>query len=158
MTKLFRVLVILSFGLVLVGCAAVETPEQKVAAVKKLDAQYMESFGKGDLASLMEAYWKSPELVLYPPDALEAKGWDNVRAGLGNFMKNAPGAKMELVEPQYTAAGDAVIVWGKWKMTVPDPKGDHVMIGRFTEVAMKKDGKWVLVHDHPSLPMMPPSK
>ena len=154
MKKLVSLIGIMLLTLVLTGCAMTgETSDQKIAAVKELDAKYLAAFSKGDINSLMEAYWKSPDLVLYPPDALEAKGWDTARAGLGNFMKNAPGAKLELVEPNYSVAGDAVIVWGKWKMTIPTPKGPAEMIGRFTEVAMKKEGKWVLVHDHPSVPL-----
>ena len=159
MKKFLSVMAFLALLSLSQGCAMQgENPEQAIAAVKALDARYTAAFSKGDLDGVMAEYWKSPELVVYPPDAPEGKGWDNVKAGFGNFMKNAPGAKLEITEATYTLKGDSVLAWGRWKMSFPAVKDGPVMMGRFTEVAMKKEGKWVLVHDHPSLPMQPPAK
>ena len=51
-----------------------------------------------------------------------------------------------------TAAGS-----GRWKLTIPAAKGPASVIeGRYTDVKAQKDGKWVYIVDHASVPLPPP--
>jgi len=144
-------------SLVLVSSVRAETPEKMIAAAKALDLAFVKAFNAGDSAKLAATYWHSPEVVSFPPDMMEARGWDAIKTGLADMKKSMPGAKLEMTETQYTVAGEYVLTWGKWRMTMPGPDGKPVaMEGRYTDVKAKRDGKWVFIHDHASVPMPPP--
>jgi ketosteroid isomerase-like protein len=102
----------------------------------------------------MAIYWNSPEVVLYPPDGLEARGYDAVRQAWQGTFAALPGAKFESVDPHFMAAGDTVVSWGRYRVT---PVGAPAALeGRFTVVAAQRDGKWVWIFDHGSFPLPPP--
>jgi ketosteroid isomerase-like protein len=53
-------------------------------------------------------------------------------------------------------AGDVVIGWGKWRMGIPLPNGESIVVdGRYTNVVAKRDGKWVYILAHVSVPFTP---
>lgn len=151
-------LVFLLVGGIFAGCAPTgESPEQMIAAAKELDKAFLEAYNKGDVDGVMATYWNSPEMVSYPPGAMELRGWENMKAKMTEEFKSMQGGNLTLLEPHYQAFGDAVLGYGTWRFTAPMPNGESMtMDGRYTGVAMKKDGKWVFVHDHASAPMPPP--
>jgi len=145
----------------LVGCArggSGASPETMIAAAKALDQQFTTAFNKGDLDGVMATYDHGPDVVLFAPDELEVRGWDSIRKGLQQALANAPGAHLELVSPQYRAAGDVVIGWGTFRLINAVPaKGTVETMGRYTDVKAQRDGKWVYIVDHASVPLPPPS-
>lgn len=152
------VLLLAAFGLFLGYVPKSDNSEKMIAAAKKLDQQFMTAYNNRDAAAIMACYWNSPELVSYPPDALEVHGWQAAKEGLEEaFAHMPPDAKLELTESSYKVAGDVVIGWGKWRMTMRGPEGEAMtMDGRYTDVKAERDSKWVLIHDHASVPMAPP--
>lgn len=157
MKYLFRYSLILAVAGFILGCAPQgDSPEQMIAAAKALDQQFVEAYSKGDVDGVMATYWNSPELVSYSPDAMEARGWQAVRDGLATFFTSTSGAKLELLETNYKVAGNVVFGWGKWRLTIP-AGGDKPMemLGRYSDVKAKRDGKWVYIFDHASVPLPP---
>lgn len=139
-----------------VGSAA-ETPAQMVAGAKALDAAFLKAFNAGDVEGVAATYWKSPDVVSMPPDAMVLRGWEAIRDGFQTMVKEMPGAKLELTDPHYTVNGELVITWGLWRITMPGPDGKPVSIeGRYSDVKAKRDGKWVYILDHASAPLPPP--
>jgi ketosteroid isomerase-like protein len=106
----------------------------------------------------MDTYENSPELVSYPPDALEAVGFAAVKDGYVKSFAGMPGGKLELIDPHYRVAGDVVIGYGRWKMVMPGANGAAPveLTGRFTDVKAERNGKWVYLIDHASVPFAPP--
>src|SRR5262245_31159531 len=105
----------------LTGCqrgsgGAGSSPETMIAAAKALDQQFTTAFNKGDVDGVMATYDHAPDVVLFPPDELEVRGWDSIRKGMQQMLGNSPGAHLELVNPQYRAAGDVVIGWGTFRL------------------------------------------
>jgi ketosteroid isomerase-like protein len=147
----------------LVGCATLhkgDTADPRAAAAKAVDMRFVQSFNAHDLDGMMSTYWKSDDLVVFPPDAMVVRGWSALREGYAAMLKQMPGARMEVNEAHYTPVDDNVLAWGLWTITMPDSTGHGTMVamrGRFTEVVAKKDGKWVYVVDHPSVPLPPPT-
>ena len=145
----------------LVGCggaASGASPETMIAAAKALDQQFTTAFNKGDLDGVMATYDHGPDVVLFAPDELEVRGWDSIRKGMQQVLANAPGARLELVSPQYRAAGDVVIGWGTFRLITASPgKGTVETMGRYTDVKAQREGKWVYIVDHASVPLPPPS-
>jgi ketosteroid isomerase-like protein len=137
------------------GPAPAATPEQMIQASKQLDQEFLAAFNKGDMDALMATYWKSPDLVVYPPDSLEALGWEAAKKAMGGLK----GMKLELVSSHYRVFGDAVLGWGRWKLSGTGPDGSPINAeGRYTDVRELKDGRWVYTLDHASAPLPPPSK
>jgi len=68
------------------------------------------------------------------------------------------GAKVEIMESHQIPAGDMVVGWGLYKMTIPAENGTTTEVqGRFTDLKGERDGKWVYVLDHASIPATPPT-
>ena len=132
------------------------TPAEMVAAANALDQRFAEAFSKGDVDAVMATYWNSPDLVSFGPEGTGTKGWDACRAGAVEMFKAMPGAKLELVNPHNDVHGDVVLGWGSWKLTMTTPQGPQVIEGRYSDVKAMRDGKWVLVMDHASVPLPPP--
>jgi ketosteroid isomerase-like protein len=137
------------------GCASQTggaRADEMISSAKAVDANFLSAFNKGDADAVSALYWNSPDVVVYPPDTMECRGWQAVHEAFVKMSKDMAGAKLELIEPRYQIAGDYVLTNGLWKMTFPDNKE---MRGRYTAVMADKDGKWVFVLDHPSVPLPP---
>ena len=140
---------------------AVPDSAAMLTSARAVDEQFAAAFNKADVDGVMALYWNSPSLVLYPPDAMEVKGYAAVRDSYSNMFVAMKGATIELSDPNYQVAGDTVIGWGRWKLTMPGPLGQPTSIeGRYTDVKAQRDGKWVYIIDHASapLPAPPPAK
>jgi ketosteroid isomerase-like protein len=132
------------------------TPAEMVAAADALDRQFLAAFNKGDADGLMATYWKSPKLVSFGPDGMGTKGWDAAHAATAEMVKAMPGATLEFLEMHNEAQGDIVLGWGTWKMTMGPADKPLVLEGRYTDVKAMRDGKWVYLMDHASVPLPPP--
>jgi len=131
------------------------TPAEMVAAANALDQRFVDAFNKADVDALMATYWNSPDVVSFGPDGMGTKGWEAARAGSTEMFKAMPGAKLEFTAVHNDVHGDLVLGWGTWKMTMTTPKGPQVMEGRYSDVKAMRDGKWVFLMDHASVPLPP---
>jgi len=135
-----------------------ESPDQLIAAAKALDAQFIDAFNRADLDGLLACYAADADTTLFPPGAMDARGPEGIRAAFAQALAAMAGGKLELVDPDYTVLGEAVLATGHWRFTTPasgtTPASE--MQGRFTQVAVRRDGKMVYIHDHASVPMPPP--
>jgi ketosteroid isomerase-like protein len=131
-----------------------ESPEQMLKEAKALDERFIEAYSTGDIDAMMALYWKSPDLVSCPPGEMMVRGWDDLKEAMVKDFATSPKGKLEMFELHNTVAGDVVLGSGKWRYTMTDPPME--MVGRYTDVKAKKDGKWVYIMDHGSVPLPPP--
>lgn len=137
------------------GCAPQgEDPDRMIAEANALDRKFFEIYNAADLDGMMELYWNSPDVVSYSPGQMEMKGWDEVKEGFRRDFAMSTRGRLELVESHNMVAGDVVIGWGRWRYTTTDPPMEQV--GRYTDVKARRNGKWVYIHDHASVPLPPP--
>jgi ketosteroid isomerase-like protein len=148
--------VLLSVIAVLVaGCApAGESPEKMVAEAAALDKAWLDAYNNKNVDAIMALYWNSPDLLSFPPGEMEIRGWENVKQGFVKEFAGANDGRLEMIESNNKAVGDAVIGWGKWRFTMSSMQID--VTGRYSDVKAKRDGKWVFIMDHASAPMPPP--
>jgi ketosteroid isomerase-like protein len=133
------------------------TPAEMMSAAAALDQRFVDAFNKADVDALMATYWNSPDLVSYGPDGMGTRGWDAAKTATVETFKAIPGATLELVNPRNDVHGGVVLGSGTWKMTIPAAKGPAtVLVGRFSDAKALKDGKWVYLMDHASVPLPPP--
>lgn len=134
--------------------SAARSADALLAAAKQLETRFLAAFNHGTDEELAALYWNHADLTMYPPDAMELRGWEAVKASLCAMTSADPRPQLEIIDPHYRVAGDVVITWGKWKMTMAGPDGEPMeVIGRSTDVRAERDGKWVFILDHVSVPM-----
>lgn len=137
------------------GCEPGNDPERMIADSKALDRHFIDAFNNRDLESVMATYWNSPDFVQYPMDAMEIRGLQGVRDALEAAFAGTSKIWMEQTEANYRVAGDVVVGWGKWRLTITEPAGATTVIdGRYTDLRARRDGEWVYVLDHGSVPAM----
>jgi ketosteroid isomerase-like protein len=160
MNRLVFSVLLAALGLIS-ACASMlqDDPDQMVAAAKALDEAFVAAFNRGDAEALSSLNWNSPDAVVFPPGMLEARGWSAIRKANAESLAALRGARIELIESHQIPAGDVVIGWGKWRLSIPAPDGTVTeIIGRHTDVKAERDGRWVYLLDHASVPLPPPPK
>ncbi len=132
------------------------TPDAMVTAANAVDQAFLDAFNAGDVDALMATYWNSPALVNIGLDGMGGLGWDGAKAGWEVAFASMPGVQLAFDSPVNIAAGDVVLGWGAWTMTVPTGDGTAMVLqGRYSDVKAMRDGKWVYIMDHASVPMPP---
>lgn len=132
------------------------TPDDMVAAANAVDSAFLAGFNAGDVNALMTTYWNSPELVSIGLDGMGGTGWDGAKAGWEATIAAMPGAQLAFPTMYNIAAGDVVLGWGTWTMTIPNGDGTSTVLqGRYSDVKAQRDGKWVYIMDHASVPLPP---
>ncbi|MBX2990709.1 MAG: nuclear transport factor 2 family protein [Bacteroidetes bacterium] len=150
-----HVLLFIVAAALVAGCApAGDAPEKMVTEADALDKAWLEAYNSKNVDAIMALYWNSPDLVSYPPGEMEVRGWDKMKEGMMKEFSQATDGKLEFVETSNRAMGTVVIGSGKWRFTMPSAQVD--VTGRYTDVKAKKEGKWVYLMDHASVPMPPP--
>ena len=131
-------------------------PAALIEGAKKLDAQFLEAFNSRNVEAMAALYWNNAEVVSFQPDAMVVRGLAEIKEYLAKGMPAMPaGAKLEFLEVHYVPVGDIVMGWGLYRLTIPGPNGKNVeSLGRFSDVKAERDGKWVFLMDHGSVPQM----
>jgi ketosteroid isomerase-like protein len=161
MQRTFLVTSVIGLVVLAIGCAPTPTakpdPQAMVNSANELDKAFVDAFNKGDAAALAHLYWDSPDVVSFPPDVMQARGIAGIKEASGKSFDAMKGAKLELTESHQIPAGDVVIGWGLWKISMTGPDGKPMgMTGRYSDVKAERDGKWVYLIDHASVPLPPP--
>ncbi len=140
------------------ACApAGPSPDAMVAAADSLDQRFLDGFNAGDLDALMATYWNSPEFVTIALAGMGDVGWEAAKADWATSLPTMQGARLAFSEAHNIPAGEVVLGWGRWTMTFPEVDGTAmVMQGRYSDVKAMRDGQWVYLMDHASVPMAPP--
>ena len=132
------------------------SPDTMIDEAKALSARFEEAFNNEDIDALAACYWDDPAVLSMPPGNMVVKGHEGIRADFKAFLEGTNVKRFKLRKPQYRVVGDSVIGWGKFRLTTLPSIGPEVTIdGRYLEVIEKKNGEWVYVLDHASVPMPP---
>ncbi len=149
-----RTMTLCLVALALSACAPKgPAPAAMVASADSLDKAFLVAFNKGNAPGVVKLYWNSPELVSIGLDGMGVTGWDATLAGYDTTFKNMPGVQLEFTETHNLPIGETVLGWGRWKAVV----GGQTLTGRYSDVKAVRDGKWVYVMDHASVPLPPPA-
>src|SRR6267378_4015438 len=103
-------------------CRAAETGAQS------LDSSWIKAMKANDLEAVMKTY--APDAVVWLPQVKE----------------------VVLSETGYRTMGKVSVGWGRFSLTLAPKSGGSpvVMIGRFTDIAERRGGRWVYIVDHAS--------
>lgn len=123
--------------------------------IKDLDNAWKKAAMAGDVEGLVKLY--APTAVTYMPDEMKAKGTDEIRASFQKFLGASKVTAMTLTPEFESTSGNLAASSGTFSMTVEPKAGGaaQTMEGRYSSAAVKKNGKWMYVSDHASVPMAP---
>lgn len=148
----------------LLGCAkppAAPPPPPKpdpaalIEAAKALDAKFLAAFNSADPDAMAACYDESS--VSFPPDTMEVKGAAAIREAYAKAAEGMKGTKLELYDAHHHPVGDSVVTWGRFKLTIAVPEGAPMeILGRYSDLKAERNGKWIYVMDHASMPLPPP--
>jgi len=124
--------------------------------IASVDQAWIKAITANDLESVIALY--APDAVMYPPDAVDAKGKAAIRENYRGLLSAMTVQSAVLTDSHSETIGDTSFGWGRFTLKmVPKAGGDPIqMDGRYTAVAKKIGGKWLYVADHASVPMPPP--
>jgi uncharacterized protein (TIGR02246 family) len=122
------------------------------------DEALARAFKANDVEGLVAVY--APDGVLYPPGAMAQRGRDAIRKGFTDFLGQFRITDFIVTDTHYETSGDLSTGWGLFTITAVSKASSAASPvrweGRFTSVARRIKGKWLLVSDHASLPMGAP--
>ena len=124
--------------------------------IKDLDDAWVKAAKAGDVEGLVKLY--DPTAVTYMPDEMKAKGTAQIRESFRKFLGANTVREMTLTPDFTTTSGSLAVSSGTFSMTIEPKTGGtaQTMEGRYSSVAARKNGKWMYVVDHASLPLPAP--
>lgn len=139
----------------LAGSAHAAAPAAAPGA-RQADEALARAFKANDVDALVAAY--ADDAVLYPPGEMAQRGRAAIRKGFEAFLGAFHITDFTVSEVRYFGSGDVSTSSGLFSLSAtPKAGGPPVRWdGRFTLVAQRVAGKWLVVSDHASLPSGPP--
>jgi ketosteroid isomerase-like protein len=163
MRKTLLVFLLLAFA----GCATPPPPpapepikkQDATAEFKPLVEKILAAWMTLDAKNAAPYYAKDAGLTFYDLAPLKYSGWSEYEAG---FQKIAAGMKsMKLaLEPDLQATRYGDIAWTSFTVKGEmEPKEGKAMTMdvRISDVFEKRDGQWIIVHEHVSVPIPEPA-
>jgi ketosteroid isomerase-like protein len=142
----------------LAGCAGDQTPgkPQDATAFFKPDFDKIcAAWSTLDASKAAPFYAKDPNLAFFDVTPLQYKGWQDYEDGFKKATADYKSLEVTL-EPDFRAMQLGNIAWATYTFDlVVQPKtGDVVkQQGRGTDVLEKRGERWLIVHEHVSVPM-----
>ncbi len=125
------------------------------AEIKSLERNYAKALQAKDLDALMANYDNSPTLVVFdviPPR--QYLGWDAYKKDWQTVLSECTGPmKAELTEMTIVAEGNIGYGHEIQHLSCPTKGAPLDMTLRATDGYVKKDGKWLIAHEHLSVPI-----
>jgi uncharacterized protein (TIGR02246 family) len=121
---------------------------------QQADEAVARAFKANDANALAAAY--AEDAVLYPPGAMEQRGRAAIRQGFADFLAQFRVTDFITNDTHYETSGNVSVGWGRFAILAEPRSGNGQPMrweGRYTSVARRISGKWLLVQDHASLPM-----
>lgn len=137
------------------------TEEEELLA---LGSKFEQAFETGDLETFEELFWHDERLTIFWPDpdtALRMDGWSQFQGYLKRMTyyisQLPPGfVNFEIRQPSIYVMEDVAILTSYWILNMPTPDGGmEISQGRSTLVCKKIEGKWVIIHSHASIFLIP---
>jgi ketosteroid isomerase-like protein len=134
----------------------------KPATPAPVDKAYLQSIWDGwaaaDIEKQNQFYVAGPGHLFYDVAPLKYNSWEEYKAGVAPSLKDSPKVTYTLNDDlQIHPAGDATWVTGTLDMAGTSQQGEkQTLTLRWTAVLVQQDGRWVITHEHVSVPAEPP--
>jgi uncharacterized protein (TIGR02246 family) len=118
--------------------------------VKAVDAAWLKAMLSNSVDAVMACY--ASDATAWLPEQAEAKGDKAIRTSYEGLFRTVSVKTATLSDTHYDNSGKLAVGWGRYAITVVDKSTGqtNVWTGRFTELAERRQGRWVYVLDHAS--------
>jgi uncharacterized protein (TIGR02246 family) len=118
--------------------------------VEGVDAAWAAAMKANDLEAVIACY--APDAVAWFSGQRELKGTAAIRGDYAELFRVYHVKDAAVFDAHYQVWGDLAVGWGKYTLSTEAKSGGAVNVsqGRFTEVAARRDGRWVYLVDHAS--------
>ena len=150
-------------GLLLAWPASVP-PQKKPATAVGPDKQYLQkvldAWCTMDMHKVAPYYSQAPENVYFDIAPMEYHGWAEWSKGFSNLFSDYKSFKISLKgEPSIHTHGNLAWSTELWHVDAVHKDGKPETIdGRNTTVWQKQGDKWLIVHEHDSVPLAMPQQ
>ena len=159
MKTLIRISCAITFLMLIGGWDARRTPasvgkvETVEESMRELSKSILAAYERRDTAALKSFYAKQPGALFFWERKMQYS-WEQINSTMDELVRFV--AKMKLTTSEFRAGGSGDTGWFAATFhadrVTPDGK-QFSSDGRWTVVAQKIDGRWLIVHEHTSFPI-----
>jgi ketosteroid isomerase-like protein len=154
--RLFPFALVLAGALMSMVAVKARAAGDDAAQIRELEARLIAAYQVKDLDTIMSSFLHGPSLFVFdviPPR--QYVGWDAFRKDWKDYLDGFSGnPKVEMTD--LTVVTDGKLGFGHYIQQVTGTlKGGQNFAGNFriTDVYRKINGKWLIVHEHVSVPV-----
>lgn len=139
------------------GCAPTVDPEAEKAQVKTVVDQFAQILETEDMALLSKTMAHDPDMVNFGTDATERwVGWEALKASVEQQFAAFDNTKLTVKDQVIKVHASGKVAWFSevvdWD-TAAQGQPVHISGSRLTGVLEKRNGNWVFVQFHASVPV-----
>ena len=142
----------LALGMILAGSA--QAADSETAAIRATIVKAYENWGTLNPDANDALYSAQADVAWYDISPMQYKGWADYKAGTKKLFEGFKDLTFtigdDLVVTRERKVAWVTLTW-KGVAHLKDGK-EMVLEGRATEILQKQKGKWIIVHEHVSLP------
>lgn len=153
-----RAALVLLLAISLCALGAAQTKTQSAGVTKALIQKTFDAWSSMDVNKIAPFYSKTDTNIFYDIAPMEYHGWKEWAAGIPKLFADYKSFKLSLKdEPKIHNEGDWAWSTELWHIDSVHKDGkSESMDGRDTTVWHRQGGKWLIVHEHDSLPVAIP--
>lgn len=136
--------------------ALADRSESVAESMRKLSKKIFAAYERRDTAALKSFYAKQPEALFFWERKMKYS-WEQLDSTIDALVSAA--AKLELTTGEFRSGGSGDTGWfaATFHIERVMPEGKQSSSdGRWTVIAQKQGGRWLIVHEHTSFPLPKP--
>jgi len=141
-------------GIAFTPIAHAQTDGDK-AAVKTLNQQIMAGFNHHDASAIMAFYSNDPDAIFFEDTIPLQFNKAALIKVTTDFFKSASDFQATMDSYDSVVSGDLAAVHYVIRNSWTDKNGNHSQTSRYTQIDKKEGGKWLVWHEHYSVPFDP---
>ena len=129
-------------------------PSSDAEAIKTANAGYYAALSVRD-AGALDRLWHhdGPVFNIFAVNKAPMVGWDAVKSGYEDLFNRFPELSVSMADPSVNQNGETAVVVGVESQKAKLRNGDTVSaLLPATNIFVKRDGRWLMVHHHSSRP------
>jgi len=144
------------------ACWAQPTPKKTMhpsaGVTKKMLNDIFDAWSTMDTAKIAPYYSQAPQNLYFDVMPMQYRGWADWAKGVSQFFSGYKTFKLTIVgDPSIHNMGNSAWTALLWHIDAVNKSGKpETFDGRGTMIWQKQGGKWLIVHEHDSVPMAAP--
>ncbi|MFN2453396.1 MAG: nuclear transport factor 2 family protein [Pyrinomonadaceae bacterium] len=139
--------------------AASHSQEPNVSGVLEAFGELVEGIQRADVKAVTNAYWNSPQLVLFNNNGTVTRGWEQLRRNRASSYPEMKDVRLDIRDRHVQMLGaGAALVTCLWTQSQTFRGVPETASGRMTLVYRRLGSAWKIVHLHTSPDAPDPSR